>query len=59
MASSSDSQAVKDEIDLDRVVVDPIYRRRVIERLRVEAARRPVPLALGDAAPPPRVTRDD
>lgn len=29
-----------DAIDLDRVIVDPHYRRRVIERLRAEAATR-------------------
>jgi hypothetical protein len=27
-----------EDIDLDRVVMDPRYRRRVIERLRAEAA---------------------
>jgi hypothetical protein len=29
-----------DGIDLDRVIVDPDYRRRVIDRLREEAAMR-------------------
>ena len=29
-----------DGIDLDRVIVDPDYRRRVIDRLRSEAATR-------------------
>jgi hypothetical protein len=30
-----------DGIDLDRVIVDPDYRRRVIDRLRAEAETRP------------------
>jgi hypothetical protein len=29
-----------DGIDLDRVIVDPDYRRRVIDRLRAEAETR-------------------
>ena len=29
-----------DGIDLDRVIVDPDYRRRVMDRLRAEAAER-------------------
>lgn len=29
-----------DGIDLDRVIVDPDYRRRVMDRLRAEAATR-------------------
>jgi hypothetical protein len=28
-----------DGIDLDRVIVDPDYRRRIIDRLRAEACR--------------------
>jgi hypothetical protein len=32
-----------DGIDLDRVIVDPDYRRRVIEKLRAEAATPPPP----------------
>lgn len=32
-----------DGIDLDRVIVDPDYRRRVMARLRAEAALRPQP----------------
>jgi hypothetical protein len=31
-------EPVFDGIDLDRVIVDPDYRRRVIDRLRAEAA---------------------
>jgi hypothetical protein len=34
-----------EDIDLDRVVMDPPYRRRVIERLRAEAALRSPPLS--------------
>jgi hypothetical protein len=34
-----------EDIDLDRVVMDPRYRRRVIERLRAEAALRPPSLS--------------
>jgi hypothetical protein len=44
-----------EEIDLDRVVMDPRYRRRVIERLRDEAASRPPPLG----EPQQRIVRDD
>jgi hypothetical protein len=29
-----------DGIDLDRVIVDPAYRRRIIDRLRAEAETR-------------------
>lgn len=43
-----------EDIDLDRVVIDPRYRRRIIERLRAEAALRPLPE--GSA---PRATRND
>lgn len=32
-----------DGIDLDRVIVDPDYRRRVIDRLRAEAQTRSPP----------------
>jgi hypothetical protein len=32
-----------DGIDLDRVIVDPDYRRRVMDRLRAEAATRSPP----------------
>ncbi len=31
----------RDGIDLDRVIVDPDYRRRVMEKLRAEAAPHP------------------
>ncbi len=41
-------------IDLDRVIVDPDYRRRVMARLREEAAMRPPPQ---EAAP--RAGQDD
>jgi hypothetical protein len=42
-----------DGIDLDRVIVDPDYRRRVIEKLRAEAAplpppEKPAPAAAGE-----------
>lgn len=32
----------RDGIDLDRVIVDPDYRRRVMEKLRAEASPRPL-----------------
>jgi hypothetical protein len=38
-----------EDIDLDRVVMDPRYRRRIIERLRAEAALR----APSSNEPPP------
>jgi hypothetical protein len=37
-------------IDLDRVIVDPDYRRRVMDRLRAEAAPRSPPQ---ESAPAP------
>jgi hypothetical protein len=43
------------DIDLDRVVMDPRYRRRIIERLRAEAALRPP----SSSEPPPSPVRDD
>ncbi|HXY99898.1 MAG TPA: hypothetical protein VEI03_07840 [Stellaceae bacterium] len=39
-----------DRIDLDRVIVDPDYRRRVMDQLRAEAARRSPPADLGPAS---------
>lgn len=59
MSGSDDNRRAQDEIDLDRVIVDPIYRRRVIEQLRAEAARRPASLVLAESAPPARGARDD
>jgi hypothetical protein len=44
-----------EDIDLDRVVMDPRYRRRVIERLRAEAALRAPPTS----EPHQRTVRDD
>lgn len=41
-------------IDLDRVIVDPDYRRRVMARLRAEAALRPPP-----QDPSPRAGQND
>jgi hypothetical protein len=40
-----------DGIDLDRVIVDPDYRRRVIDQLRAEAALRLSPEKPAPAAP--------
>lgn len=42
----------KDAIDLERVVHDPDYRRRVIEQLKALAAQRPAP-----PAPRPKASR--
>jgi hypothetical protein len=36
-----DEERRRDGIDLDRVIVDPDYRRRVMERLRGEAVTHP------------------
>jgi len=44
-----------EDIDLDRVVMDPRYRRRIIERLRAEAALR----APSSNEPKPNPFRDD
>ena len=38
-----DENPMMDGIDMDRVIVDPDYRRRVIAHLRAEAALRPIP----------------
>jgi hypothetical protein len=45
-----------EDIDLDRVVMDPRYRRRIIERLRAEAALRPP--SSNEPAPSPSATID-
>lgn len=47
------------EIDLDRVIVDPTYRRRVIQHLRAEAERRPKPALLRGERAPAHTRRDD
>jgi hypothetical protein len=44
-----------EDIDLDRVVMDPRYRRRVIERLRAEAALSAPPTS----EPPESAIRED
>ena len=55
MTGKEQARIAEDDIDLDRVIVDPSYRRRVIEQLRVEAERRTKPpLALTEP-----VGRDD
>jgi hypothetical protein len=59
MTGSDGTRLADDGIDLDRVVVDPLYRRRVIERLRAEAARRPAPLIRTEPGPAPHAARDD
>lgn len=46
-----------DGIDLDRVIVDPDYRRRVIARLRAEAGTRLAPES-PSALPPAPATGD-
>lgn len=38
---------MNDDIDLERAVIDPVYRRKVIERLKMEAGE---PAATGDKA---------
>ncbi|MGO8917126.1 MAG: hypothetical protein ACLQJR_14570 [Stellaceae bacterium] len=43
-------------IDLDRVIVDPDYRRRVIDRLRAEAATQS---SSNDPEPAPASGLDD
>lgn len=49
-------EPVFDGIDLDRVIVDPDYRRRVIDRLRAEAATRSSP---NESEPAPPSGLDD
>lgn len=49
-------ELVFDRIDLDRVVVDPDYRRRIMDRLRAEAARRS---SSSDPRPAPAAGRRD
>ena len=54
MADTENGSRLSDGIDLERVVVDPDYRRRVLARLRAEAALDPphqtetVPVALSE-----------
>ena len=50
MADLGDKVWAEGEIDLERVIVDPVYRRRIIEQLRAEAAERRG-LALSDPEP--------
>lgn len=59
MSGNDGTRRADDGIDLDRVIVDPAYRRRVIERLRAEASRGPASLVLAEPAATPRVARDD
>ena len=55
MAKFGDEPTI-DGIDLDRVIVDPDYRRRVMDRLRAEAATRSSP---ADGAPAPSSAESD
>jgi len=55
MAKFGDEPTI-DGIDLDRVIVDPDYRRRVMDRLRAEAAMRSRP---ADGAPAPSSAERD
>ena len=57
MAEVGDNVWVEGEIDLERVIVDPDYRRRIIAQLRAEAAQRRG-LALSNPTPV-RSTRVD
>ena len=59
MTGSDGTRLADDGIDLDRVIVDPLYRRRVIERLRAEAARCPAPRIRTEPGPAPHAARDD
>ena len=49
MREESGETAGELRIDLERVIVDPDYRRRVLARLRAETGASALPLA---AAPP-------
>ncbi|HEX7970098.1 MAG TPA: hypothetical protein VF502_17875 [Stellaceae bacterium] len=49
MASFDDDLPIGGDFDMDRIIIDPDYRRRVLfhlrqDRLRAEAARCPPPL---------------
>ena len=50
------NDAMFDGIDLDRVIIDPDYRRRVIEKLRADAALRSPPTV---SEPAPAAGHDD
>jgi hypothetical protein len=50
--AQSDENPTVDGIDMDRVIVDPDYRRRVIAHLRAEAAVRP-PSGPAETSPSP------
>ena len=59
MTNSNDGLSSGVVIDIDRAVIDPDYRRRILEqlrrdRLRAEAALRTSAPQPSDAAPPPR-----
>ena len=55
MSSFDDDLPIGGDFDMDRVVIDPDYRRRVLfrlrqNRLRAEAALRPPPAEMALAA---------
>lgn len=57
MASFDDEPTSEDEIDLDRIVMDAEYRRRVLVQLRLkrvdaEPKRRSAPAETGNALRP-------
>jgi hypothetical protein len=54
--AQTDENPMIDGIDMDRVIVDPDYRRRVIAHLRAEAALRPLP---APREPSPSAGADD
>ena len=57
VAEVGDKVWAEGEIDLERVIVDPDYRRRIIAQLRAEAVQR---RGLGLSKPAPdRSARDD
>ena len=50
MSASNDRPGRVDEIDIDRAVIDPDYRRRILARLRQDRLR--AEAALSASAPP-------
>ena len=59
MSGEEQARIAGDDIDLDRVIVDPTYRRRVIEHLRAQAERRAKPSLVLTERAPAHPGRDD
>jgi hypothetical protein len=59
MTGGEHKRMAEDDIDLDRVIVDPTYRRHVIEQLRAQAERGATPPRVRSERAPMRTAIDD